>query len=96
MATTPEEKQNWTEQIKSGASGLRDRAEDLIEEGNERRVTVHNDRGDVLMDVPLNPTVIIVGVVALINPVIAVLAVLASLLAHLKIEVVRREAHADE
>jgi hypothetical protein len=93
MAATHEPKQQrtFTEQIEVKGEELRKRVEDLIEEGNVRRLIVRNEHGDVLMEVPLNPAVAIGGVVTLVNPVLAALGALGAMLAHLKLEIVRDE-----
>jgi hypothetical protein len=94
MTSTHEsdQKQTWTEQIQAAGDELWNRTEDLIHEGNVRRLIVRNEHGDILMRVPLNPAVVIVGVLMLVNPVLIVLGAIVALLAHLKVEIVREYA----
>ncbi len=91
MSTTGEykQKQTFTEHIEVKGDELRKRVEDLIDEGNVRRLIVRNEHGDILMEVPLNPAIAVGGVVTLVNPVLAALGALGAMLAHLKLEIVR-------
>ncbi len=93
MATTqePKQKRTWNEQIEVTGDELKKRVEDLIEEGNVRRLIVRNEHGDTLMEIPLTAGVAIGGVVTIFNPVLTALGALGAMLAHLKIEVVRTE-----
>lgn len=94
MSTTEEsqQKRTWTEQIEVTGDELKKRVEELVEEGNVRRLIVRNDHGDVLMEIPLTAGVAIGGVVTLLNPVLTALGALGAVLAHLKIEVVRSDS----
>ncbi len=95
MTTTeePQQKHTFTEQIEVKGDELRKRVEELVEEGNVRRLILRNEHGDILMEVPLTPAVAIGGVVTLVNPVLAALGALGAMLAHLKLEIVRDEPH---
>lgn len=97
MTTTqePKQKRTWTEQIEVTGDDLKKRVEELVEEGNVRRLIVRNEHGDVLMEIPLTAGVAIGGVVTIFNPVLTALGALGAMLAHLKIEVVRAEADED-
>lgn len=94
MSTThdPNQKQSWTERIEATGEDLRNRVEDLVEEGQARRVMVRNQHDDVLMNLPLTPVIVVGVVVTMVNPVITALGALGVLLAHLKLEVVRTES----
>lgn len=97
MTTTqePKQKRTWTEQIEVTGDELKKRVEELVEEGNVRRLIVRNEHGDILMEIPLTAGVAIGGVVTIFNPVLTALGALGAMLAHLKIEVVRVEADED-
>ncbi|MGA7669049.1 MAG: DUF4342 domain-containing protein [Nitrolancea sp.] len=97
MTTTqePKQKRTWTEQIEVTGDELKKRVEELVEEGNVRRLIVRNEHGDTLMEIPLTAGVAIGGVVTIFNPVLTALGALGAMLAHLKIEVVRTEADED-
>lgn len=88
----PKQEHTWTEQIEITGNELMKRVDELVKEGQVRRLIVRNEHGDILMEVPLTPAVAIGGVVTLVNPVIAALGALGALLAHLKLEVVRTTA----
>jgi len=83
------EKPEWVEEIEVAGSDLVDRVKDLVEEGNVRRLIIRNANGDVLIEVPLTPAVLVGGVATIWNPILAALGGLAAYLAKLKIEVVR-------
>src|SRR5918998_1850970 len=86
---TEENEHTFTEHIEIAASDLVDRTKELIEEGNVRRLIIHNQEGEVLMEVPLTAGVVVGGAVTIVAPVLAALGGLAALLTHVKIEVVR-------
>ena len=68
----------------------------LVAEGNVRRLIIRNANGEVLIEVPLTPAVVVGGVATIINPVLAALGALAALIARLKIEIVRVETIDDD
>ena len=83
------ERPDWVEEIEVAGSDLVDRVKELVKEGNVRRLIIRNANNDVLIEVPLTPAVVGVGVATIINPILAALGALAALIAKLKIEVVR-------
>ncbi len=91
----PKQKNTWTEHIEVTGDELKKRVEELVEEGNVRRLIVRNEHGDILMEIPLTAGVAIGGVVTIFNPVLTALGALGAMLAHLKIEVVRTETDAN-
>ena len=97
MATTndPNQKPKWTEQVQAAGEEVWKRGEDLVQEGNVRRMIIRNEHGDILLQVPLIPAVVIGGILTLVNPVLAVIGVIAALLAHLKFEIVRKQTGTD-
>jgi hypothetical protein len=78
-----QDEHTFTERIEIAASDLVDRTKELIEEGNVRRIIIRNEEDEVLMEVPLTAGVVVGGAVTIVAPV------LAALLTHVKIEVVR-------
>ena len=86
---TEQDEHTFTEQIEIAASDLVDRTNELIEEGNVRRIIIRNEEDEVLMEVPLTAGVVVGGAVTIVAPVLAALGALAALLTHVKIEVVR-------
>jgi len=91
----PKQKRTWNEHIEVTGDELKKRVEELVEEGNVRRLIVRNEHGDTLMEIPLTAGVAIGGVVTIFNPILAALGALGAMLAHLKIEVIRVEADED-
>jgi hypothetical protein len=83
------EEHTWTEQIEIRGSELVERAKELIQEGNVRRLIIRDHEDKVLLEVPLTGSVAVGGVVVLLAPVLAALGGMAALLAHVKLEIVR-------
>jgi hypothetical protein len=79
----------FTEQIEMAASELVQRAKELVEEGNVRRLIIRDQEDEVLLEVPLTAGVAVGGAVTLIAPILAALGALAALLTHVKVEIVR-------
>ena len=72
-----------TEEFRVNGEAVVGKVKEIIHEGNIRRITIKNDKGDVLIEIPL--TVGVVGVLLL--PVWAALGALAALVANLTIVV---------
>lgn len=83
----PEEKV-WTEQVKVKAEALRDKVEELIHEGNVRRVVVKNADGKTVMELPL--TIGVLGAVA--APMLTAVGAIAGAAVHWTLEIERPEA----
>ena len=81
MATTTKES------FKVNGEALLKKIKELIEEGNIRKITIHDKEGKELMSFPL--TIGIVG--ALIAPVLAAIGALAALIGECTITVEREE-----
>lgn len=77
----------WTERVKVQAEALRDKVEELIREGNVRRVIVKNSEGQVVMELPL--TIGVVGAVA--APMLAAVGAMAGVAARWSLEIERRD-----
>ena len=71
------------EEFKVEGGEILNKVKEIIHEGNVRRITIKNDKGETLIEIPL--TVGVVGVVLL--PVWAALGALAALAANLTIVV---------
>lgn len=92
--TTEEQQQQqqgrtWTEEVEVAARDLVESIKELIKEGNVRRIVVRQPNGEVLVSIPLTVGAAVGGVLALAQPVLAVLVFLAGALAKFKLEVVR-------
>lgn len=91
----PKNQRDWGDEMEVAGHELVDRVKDLIAEGNVRRLIIRSAGGEVLLEVPLTPAVVVGGVATIINPVLAALGTLAAMIARLKIEIVRVEDEID-
>lgn len=73
--TTTSKKEN-TEEFKLSGDDIVKKVKELIEEGNARKIIIKNEKGKVMLEVPL--TIGAVG--AVIAPVLAAVGALAALL----------------
>jgi hypothetical protein len=80
---------SWSEQIEVAGNELLGRIQQLIAEGNVRRLRISGHDGSVILEIPLSVGAAVGGVVTLAAPPLAVLDVLAGLVARLKIEILR-------
>lgn len=85
------EEKSRTERYRVSGDKLVGKVKELVREGNVRRITIRNDDGKALIEIPL--TIGVVGAVLL--PVWAALGAIAALVANCSIEV-ERAAGADE
>jgi hypothetical protein len=85
------DKTSRTERYKVSGDKLIGKVKELVREGNVRRITIRNDDGKVLIEIPL--TIGVVGAVLL--PVWAALGAIAALVANCSIEV-ERASEADQ
>jgi len=79
---------SWIEEIEVAGDHLVARVNELIAEGNVRRLIIRS-QDKVLFEVPLTAGVAVGGVVTLISPVLAAIGALAALVANVKVEIVR-------
>ena len=92
----PKNQRDWVEDMEVAGHELVDRVKSLAAEGNVRRLIIRNAKGDLLIEVPLTPAVVVIGVAAVINPFLTMLGALAAVFARLKIEIVRVETIDDD
>ncbi len=76
-----------TQEIKVTGEALLSTVKEIVHEGNIRRITIKNDEGHVLIEVPL--TIGVIG--AILLPVWAALGAIAALAANLTIVVEKDE-----
>jgi hypothetical protein len=79
--------EKFTEEFKVKGEELVEKVNQLIHEGNVRRLIIKDDDGKVYLEIPL--TFGVIG--ALVAPMLAAVGAIAAMVAHLKIEVVRNE-----
>ncbi len=72
-----------TEEFRVSGEAVLAKVKELVREGNVRRITIKNDEGKVLIEIPL--TIGVVGAVLL--PVWAAISAIAALVANLTISV---------
>jgi len=92
MAEQKPEERTWIEEIEVAGSQLVDRVKDLVKEGNVRRLIIHNQAGETLLEIPLTAGVVVGGALTVVYPLLAALGALAALVARIKIEIVRSDS----
>jgi hypothetical protein len=86
-----EQGRTFTEEIRVSGEAVVSKVKELVREGNVRRISIKNDEGRTLIEIPL--TIGVIGTVLL--PVWAAIGAIAALAANLTLTVERREAPAD-
>ncbi len=82
-----EEKKSRKEEFKIDGAELVGKVKELIHQGNIRRITIKNEKGDSLMEIPL--TLGIIG--AALMPILAALGAMAALVTSMSIVVEKCE-----
>ncbi len=83
------EKKTFTEEIEIAGDKLIEQIKQIVEEGNVRSLRLKASDGDIVLETPLTIGVVAGGAVALAAPWLAVLGVIAALVTHVTVEVVR-------
>jgi hypothetical protein len=81
------EEKTWTEEVKVAGESLVAKIKELVHEGNVRRITIKNEKGEVVVEFPL--TLGVVG--ALLVPTLAAVGAVAALVTNCTIIVEREE-----
>jgi hypothetical protein len=79
-------------EFKVNGKDLLNKIEEIIKEGNIRRIIIKNDEGKTFIEIPL--TIGIIGVLA--APVMAAVGALAGIVANFTVEVIRKEDVKDD
>jgi hypothetical protein len=93
--TTPEttesttEKRTFSEEIEVAGNQVVERVQELVKEGNVRRLIIRNPDDKILLEMPLTVGAVAGGVIALATPWLAALGAFAALVARVKIEIIR-------
>ncbi|WP_193176348.1 DUF4342 domain-containing protein [Oricola nitratireducens] len=82
-------KKTFTEEIEIFGDQLVQKVKDLLAEGNVRQIRIKASDGDIVLETPLTIGVVAGGAVALAAPWLAILGVIAALVTHVTVEVVR-------
>ena len=84
---TTQEKRTIVEEFKVSGEAVVSKVKELVYEGNVRRITIKNEEGKTLFEIPL-----VVGVIgALLLPQLAALGAVGALIARLTITIEREE-----
>ena len=84
-----QEERSWSEEIELAGHQLVDKATELLAEGNVRRLILRTPDGQLLLEIPLVAGAVVGGVITLFAPLLAILGAAASVLARVKVEIVR-------
>lgn len=87
-----EKVKTFSEQIEVAGNQLVEKVQELVKSGNARRLIIRNQENEVLMDINLTVGVVGGAVAALAAWWIAPIAVIAAMVARVKVEIVREEA----
>lgn len=79
----------WYEEFKVSGDSVVAKVKELIAAGNVRRVFIKNDKGDTLLEVPLNAGLAVTAATALIAPALVAVGAVAALLTQVTIGVER-------
>jgi ribosomal protein S28E/S33 len=79
------------EQFEVAGAELLELVKRLIREGDVRRIIIRNDKGEVLLEIPLTAGVVVGGVLTLFAPVLVAVGAMAALLTSVKVEVIRND-----
>lgn len=91
MSDSSNNRKQYTEEFTVSGDAVVAKVKELIHEGNIRRLTIKNDEGKTLIEIPL--TIGVIG--SLLLPVWAALGAIAALAARLTISVERGEPAAE-
>jgi hypothetical protein len=83
------EERTWSEEIELAGSQLVEQVKEWIAEGNVRRLILRTPDDGLVLEIPLMAGAVVGGVLTIFAPLLAVLGAIASVLAHVKVEIVR-------
>jgi hypothetical protein len=83
------EERTWSEEIELAGNQLVEQVQEWIAEGNVRRIILRTPDNSLVIEIPLVAGAVVGGVVTIFAPLLAVLGALASVLAHVKVEIIR-------
>jgi hypothetical protein len=86
------EKQTQHEEFEVPGEHLLAKVRELLHEGNVRRISIRNEDGDTLLEVPLSAGVAATALTAALAPILVPIAALAALLSRATVVVERRDA----
>lgn len=80
---------SWSEEIELAGHQLVGKATELLAEGNVRRLILRTPDDQVIVEIPLVAGAVVGGVITIFAPILAILGTVASVLAHVKVEIIR-------
>jgi hypothetical protein len=81
----------WSEEMELAGSQLVDQVKEWIAEGNVRRLILRTPDNNLVLEIPLMAGAVVGGVLTVFAPLLAVVGAIASVLAHVTVEIVRVE-----
>lgn len=81
----------WSEEIEIAGTQLVEQVKTWLAEGNVRRLILRTPDNKLVLEIPLVTGAVVGGVLTIFAPLLAVLGAIASVLAHVKVEIVREE-----
>ena len=85
------EERTWSEEIELAGNQLVEQVRTWIAEGNVRRLILRTPDNKLVLEIPLVAGAVVGGVLTFFAPLLAVIGAIASVLAHVKVEIVRVE-----
>lgn len=79
----------WVDRVEVAGNQLIDRIEELVRDGNAKRVILRTSGGDELMTVPLTVGVVAGGLITLSAPMLAALGAVTGLVSRVTLEIER-------
>ena len=92
MSEKMSEQQGRREEFEVAGENLLAKVRELIHEGNVRRISIRNEEGDTLLEIPLTAGVAATALTAALAPILVPIAALAALLSRATVVVERRDA----
>lgn len=87
----PAAERTWSEEIEVAGNELVEAVKEIVAEGNVRRLILHTPDYSLSIEIPLVAGAVVGGVLAIFAPLLALLAAIATIIARVKIEIVRVE-----
>ncbi len=90
-AAEAQEERTWSEEIELAGNQVVEQVKEWIAEGNVRRLILRTPDNSMILEIPLVAGAVVGGVLTVLAPLLVVLAAVASVFAHVKVEIVRVE-----
>lgn len=84
-----EVRQGFVERLEIAGDNLLDKAKELLQESNTRRLIVRSQDDKELLELPLTGGIVAGGVLAFVAPIVTVLTAVGGAVARVKLEVIR-------